>query len=64
MDGVKHDIFYNIARLMLEDVSWEDLFESIFNILRDSIPYTSGTLFIYDEGKDRLEAKYTRGDEV
>ncbi|RKY48954.1 MAG: hypothetical protein DRP88_01020 [Candidatus Neomarinimicrobiota bacterium] len=64
MDGVKHDIFYNIARLMLEDVSWEELFESIFNILRDSIPYTSGTLFIYDEGKDRLEAKYTRGDEV
>lgn len=64
MNGVKHSIFYNIARLMLEDVSWEELFESIFNILEDSIPYTSGTLFIYNKEKDSLEARYTRGDEV
>jgi len=64
MGKVGYSLFHDISNLMLEDVSWDKLFESIFNIMENTISFTACTLFLYDAKEDRIVPKYKRGNVI
>ncbi|MBN2280450.1 MAG: GAF domain-containing protein [Candidatus Marinimicrobia bacterium] len=58
---VKTDFLNEIVTILQKGLKSQDTFIAVFSLLESTIPYTSATLFLYDEKKDALNVIHQKG---
>ena len=59
---VKTEFLNEIVTILQKGLQSQDTFIAVFNLLEKTIPYTSATLFLYDEEKNVLNAIHQKGE--
>jgi transcriptional regulator with GAF, ATPase, and Fis domain len=58
---VKTEFLNEIVVILQKGMASQDTFVAVFNLLEQTIPFTSATLFLYDEKKDELNVIHQKG---
>ncbi|MFP4547682.1 MAG: GAF domain-containing protein [Fidelibacterota bacterium] len=58
---VKTEFLSEIVVILQQGLKSQDTFVAVFNLLENTIPFTSATLFLYDESKDELNVIHQKG---
>ncbi len=58
---VKTEFLNEIVVILQKGLRSKDTFVSVFNLLEETIPFTSATLFLYDEERDELNVMHQKG---
>jgi len=58
---VKTEFLNEIVTILQKGLKSQETFVAVFNLLENTIPYTSATLFLYDDKKDTLEVIHQKG---
>ncbi len=58
---VKTEFLGEIVVILQQGLKSQDTFVAVFNLLENTIPFTSATLFLYDESQDELKVIHQKG---
>lgn len=61
---VKTEFLNEIVIILQKGLKSQDTFIAVFNLLEQTIPFTSATLFLYDDKKDELEVIHQKGQYI